>query len=70
VYGIDVANLFAPSERTRGYRDFPESGWQSVADEISAMTSPMEAKLSEAFEDWWDSHVKYLNELPAPEPPR
>jgi type I restriction enzyme M protein len=63
-YGIDVANLFASSERSRGYRDFPGAGWESVADAIPAMTSPMEAKLSEAFEDWWDSHVKYLNELP------
>jgi type I restriction enzyme M protein len=63
-YGIDVADLFASSERSRGFRDFPDTGWEGVADEIPAMTSPMEAKLSEAFEDWWDSHVKYLNELP------
>ena len=63
-YGINVADLFEPAERVRGYHDFPQVGWQRVADEIPAMTSSMEAKLSEAFEDWWDSHVKYLNELP------
>jgi type I restriction enzyme M protein len=63
-YGINVDVLFADSERVRGYRDFPDYGWQSVADQIPALASPMEAKLSEAFEEWWDRHVKHITELP------
>jgi len=69
-YGIEVADLFAPSERERGYRNFPSTGWESVADEIPAMASPMETKLSEAFEDWWERHVKHITELPATGPQR
>jgi type I restriction enzyme M protein len=63
-YGINVDILFADSERMHGYRDFPGTGWQSVADQIPALASPMEAKLAEAFEDWWVRHVKHINELP------
>jgi type I restriction enzyme M protein len=63
-YGINVDDLFADSERVRGYRDFPEHGWQRVADQIPALASPMEAKLAEAFDDWWDRHVKHITELP------
>jgi type I restriction enzyme M protein len=63
-YGINVDVLFADSERLPGYRDFPDDGWQSIADQIPALASPMEAKLSETFEDWWDRHVKHITELP------
>ena len=37
-FGIQVDVLFSPSERTRGYRDFPSTGWENVADQIPAMT--------------------------------
>jgi type I restriction enzyme M protein len=63
-YGINVDILFADSERVRGYRDFPDTGWQSAADRIPALASPVEVKLVEAFEDWWVRHVKHINELP------
>jgi type I restriction enzyme M protein len=63
-YGINVDILFGDSERVRGYRDFPDTGWQSMADRIPALASPIEAKLVEAFEDWWVRHVKHINELP------
>lgn len=63
-YGISVDDLFERSERTRGYRDFPKTGWQTVADEIPAMISPMEEKLSQAFDAWWETHVKRVAELP------
>ena len=53
-----------PTERVPGYRDFPTTGWRSVADEIPALASPKEAELHEAFDDWWDSHVKHIIELP------
>jgi type I restriction enzyme M protein len=69
-YGIDVADLFESAERTPGYRDFPKSGWQRVADQIPALASPMEAKLSEAFDEWWERHVKRITELPATGPER
>jgi type I restriction enzyme M protein len=63
-YGIEVDSLFESTERVRGYRDFPTTGWAGVADRIPALASPMEAKLNEAFEDWWNTHVKRINELP------
>jgi type I restriction enzyme M protein len=63
-YGIEVGSLFGSTERVRGYRDFPTIGWQEVADGIPALASPMEAKLNEAFEGWWNTHVKRINELP------
>jgi type I restriction enzyme M protein len=37
-YGINVADLFDDAERS-GYLAFPQSGWESVADEIPAMTA-------------------------------
>jgi type I restriction enzyme M protein len=61
-YGIDVAELFESTERS-GYLAFPRSGWESVADEIPAMTIERRDELSEAFEEWWDRHVKYIVEL-------
>ena len=53
----------APNE-TRGYHDFPPAGWQQAADEIPALAAPKEAELHEAFDDWWDRHVKHIIELP------
>jgi type I restriction enzyme M protein len=64
-YGIDVETLFESSERMRGYRDFPKTGWQSALDQIPALAAPREAELRAAFEDWWTRHVKHLTELPA-----
>jgi type I restriction enzyme M protein len=64
VYGIDVAGLFSSSKCTRDYLDFPSAGWRSAADQIPALAAPKEAEMSEAFEDWWDRHVKHITELP------
>lgn len=63
-YGIDVAALFSSSERTLGYLDFPSTGWQSVLDQMSSLAAPKEAELQEAFNDWWNRHVKHIAELP------
>jgi type I restriction enzyme M protein len=63
-YGIKVDALFQQTEQERGYRQFPTTGWQSVADKIPSLASPTKQKLSEAFEDWWNTHVKHINELP------
>ena len=60
-YGIDVA-LFSPNE-TRLPR-LPASGLAEAADKIPALAAPKEEELSEAFEDWWDRHVKHITELP------
>ena len=61
-YGIDVLTLF---DRTRcGYYDFPADGWQQAADQIPALAAPKEAELHEAFDDWWNRHVKHIIELP------
>ena len=69
-YGIEVDALFSPTERSRGYRDFPPSGWESAADQIPALTADKGKQLSEAFDDWWDRHVKHIVELPATGPGR
>jgi type I restriction enzyme M protein len=61
-YGINVAELFSSAERP-GYLAFPQSGWESVADEIPAMTDAKRDELSEAFDEWWDRHVKHIVEL-------
>ena len=61
-YGIEVAELFDPAERP-GYLAFPQSGWESVADEIPAMAAAKRSELSEAFDEWWDRHVKHIIEL-------
>jgi type I restriction enzyme M protein len=62
-YGIGMAELFDSSERVRGYRDLP-TDWHAVADRIPDLASPMKARLNEAFEVWWGTHVKRINELP------
>jgi type I restriction enzyme M protein len=64
-YGIKVDALFSPSERARGYRDFPSVGWETVADRIPALTTDKKNELFKAFDDWWDRHVKHIVELPA-----
>jgi type I restriction enzyme M protein len=69
-YGIEVNVLFSPIERTRGYRDFPPDGWQSVLDEIPGLSTDKEKQLSDAFDDWWARHVKHIVELPATGPGR
>ncbi|MGA2830498.1 MAG: class I SAM-dependent DNA methyltransferase [Streptosporangiaceae bacterium] len=61
-YGIDVHSLFA--ERDRDYYDFPPDGWQQTADRIAVLATPKEAELREAFDDWWNRHVKHIIELP------
>jgi type I restriction enzyme M protein len=60
--GIDIFSLF--TERDRGYCDFPPAGWRSIVDQIPALTTPKEAELHEAFDDWWNRHVKHIVELP------
>lgn len=69
-YGIKVDTLFSSTERTRGYRDFPPGGWESVADEIPGHTAAKQKELSDAFEEWWNRHVKHIVELPATGPGR
>ena len=61
-YGIDVHSLF--TERDRGYYDFPPAGWPQTAEQIPDLAAPKEAELREAFDDWWNRHVKHIVELP------
>jgi len=61
-YGIDVHTLFA--ERDDVYYDFPADGWQQAADQIPALAAPKEDELAEAFDGWWNRHVKHIIELP------
>ena len=61
-YGLDVHALFA--ERDDAYYDFPPDGWQQAADCIPALAAPKENELHEAFDDWWNRHVKHIVELP------
>jgi type I restriction enzyme M protein len=69
-YGIEVDSLFSALERTRGYRDFPPDGWPEVVDEIPGLTADKKKQLSDAFDDWWDRHVKHIVELPTTGPGR
>jgi len=69
-YGIKVDVLFSPSEQTRGYRDFPPGGWETVADQIPMLTADRKSELFKAFDEWWDRHVKHIVELPATGPGR
>jgi type I restriction enzyme M protein len=69
-YGIKVDSLFSATERTRGYRDFPPDGWQSVVDQIPGLTAYKGKQLSDTFGDWWDRHIKHIVELPATGPSR
>jgi type I restriction enzyme M protein len=61
-YGIDVRALFA--ERDVAYYDFPPGGWEQAADHIPALAAPKEDELDDAFDDWWNRHVKQIVELP------
>lgn len=61
-YGIDVHSLFA--ERDVDYYDFPPGGPRRVADLIPELAASKEAELREAFDDWWNRHVKHIIELP------
>ncbi len=67
-YGVDVDSLFSSTEPTRGYRDFPPEGWQSVVDKIPSLAADKGKQLSDAFYEWWDRHVKYIVELPTTGP--
>ena len=61
-YGIDVHSLF--TERDSSYYDFPLGGTQRVVDQIPELVASKEAELWEAFDDWWNRHVKHIIELP------
>jgi type I restriction enzyme M protein len=61
-YGIDVFSLF--TGQNNDYLDFPPAGWQSVVDEIPGLAADRKTELLEAFDEWWNSHVKHIIELP------
>jgi len=61
-YGIDAYSLF--SGHSDDYLDFPSAGWQSVVDEIPGLAASRKNELFEAFDEWWNSHVKHIIELP------
>jgi type I restriction enzyme M protein len=61
-YGIDAHALFA--ERDDAYYDFPADGWLQAEDQIPALAAPKEDDLAEAFDHWWNRHVKHIIELP------
>jgi type I restriction enzyme M protein len=61
-YGVDVHALFAP--RDEDYYDFSPEGWQAAADRIPELAAAAEARLHDAFDEWWDRHAKRLEELP------
>ena len=63
-YGIDVWPLFRPRPRRPDYLTSLRIGWQLAADQIPAMTAAKRTELSEAFDEWWDRHVKHIIELP------
>jgi type I restriction enzyme M protein len=69
-YGIEVDSLFSSAEQAGGYRDFPPDCWQGVVDEIPGLTADKRKQLSNAFDDWWDRHVKHIVELPTTGPGR
>lgn len=61
-YGVDVHSLFV--ERNADYYDFPADGWRSTAARIPELAAPAEARVRDAFDDWWARHSKRLSELP------
>ncbi|MEU8270983.1 N-6 DNA methylase [Sphaerisporangium sp. NPDC049002] len=61
-FDIDPATLFA--ERDADYYDFLPEGWQRTAERLPSLAEPAEARLREAFSDWWSRHSKRLVELP------
>ncbi|GGX55866.1 restriction endonuclease subunit S [Streptomyces minutiscleroticus] len=62
VFGIDPAALF--TERDIDYYDFLPEGPERTAERLPALAEPAEARLHEAFADWWARHSKHLVELP------
>ncbi|MEU6749397.1 type I restriction-modification system subunit M [Spirillospora sp. NPDC046719] len=61
-FGIDPRSLF--TQRDANYYDFLPEGWEQTADRLAELAEPAEARLREAFDDWWDRHDKRLIELP------
>lgn len=61
-YGVDVHSLFV--ERDDDYYDFPADGWWSAASRIPELAGPAEARVRDAFDEWWSRHGKQLSELP------
>jgi type I restriction enzyme M protein len=61
-YGVDVHSLFV--ERNANYYDFPTDGWRSTAARIPELAAPAEARVRDAFDEWWGRHSKRLSELP------
>ncbi|MFD9469207.1 type I restriction-modification system subunit M [Streptomyces goshikiensis] len=61
-YGVDVHSLFV--ERDADYYDFPTDGWPSASDRIAELAAPAEARVRDAFDEWWSQYSKRLSELP------
>ncbi|MEU0622911.1 class I SAM-dependent DNA methyltransferase [Streptomyces rubiginosohelvolus] len=61
-YGVDVHSLFV--ERDANYYDFPADGSRAAADRIHELAAPAEARMRDAFDEWWSRHNKRLSELP------
>ncbi|MFJ5952536.1 N-6 DNA methylase [Streptomyces noursei] len=62
-FGVDPGRqLFR--ERDEGYYDFPEGGYEVVADRIPELAAAREAELCAAFDTWWKEHRGRLDELP------
>ncbi|GIH77862.1 type I restriction-modification system subunit M [Planobispora longispora] len=72
-FGVDPATLFTErsgrsdehsAERDADYYDFLPEGWKATAERLPSLAAPAEARLREAFSDWWGRHSKRLVELP------
>ncbi|WP_432253545.1 N-6 DNA methylase [Streptomyces sp. HNM1019] len=62
-FGIDPGRqLFR--ERDENYYDFPEEGYEAVADRIPELGAAREVELGAAFDTWWKEHRGRLDELP------
>jgi len=61
-YGIPAIQLFV--ERDEDYLDFLPEGPRATADRIPGLAAPREAKLKDAFGQWWATHTAAISKLP------
>ncbi|WP_413801585.1 N-6 DNA methylase [Streptomyces iranensis] len=64
-YGVQAEALFAEREGDEEYVDFLPEGAEATSARIPELAAEREARLREAYEEWWGEHAAEFAELPS-----
>ncbi|MFF4804623.1 N-6 DNA methylase [Streptomyces sp. NPDC001351] len=62
-YGVEVTDLFARRDHDPEYVDFLPEGPEATAARITTLTAPKEARVREAFDEWWSQQEPHITAL-------